>query len=69
MNNFKIGSLVTNFGMIAEVLEIKENGDLILKEVSTFSRRGCGKWRANPALCKPYGEQMLRYKDGFITFG
>lgn len=69
MTNFKIGSLVTNFGHIAEVVSIEENGDLIVKEVSTLDHRGCGKWRANPALCQPYGEQSLKHKDGFVIFG
>ena len=69
MKSFKIGSLITNFGMIAEVLEILEDGSLIVKEVSTLDHTGCGKWRANPAFCEPYGEQTLRHKDGFVTFG
>ena len=42
MKSFKIGSLVTNFGHIAEVVSIEENGDLIVKEVSTLTHRGCG---------------------------
>ena len=69
MKSFKIGSLVTNFGHVAEVVSIEENGDLIVKEVSTLAHRGCGMWRADPARCKPYGEQALRHKDGFVVFG
>ena len=69
MKAFKVGSFVINFGHIAEVVSIEENGDLIVKEVSTLDHRGCGKWRANPALCEPYGAQNLRHKDGLVVFG
>jgi hypothetical protein len=69
MKSFKIGSLVVNFGAIAEVLEIREDGFLVVREVSTLTHHSCGKWVANPALCEPYGEPACRHKDGFVVFG
>lgn len=44
----QVGDLVCNFGQIARVLEIRESGDLVLREVGKRS-----KWIADPAKCRP----------------
>lgn len=66
-NLFPIGSLVENFGLIAEVLENDPLRGLLVKEVSTINHTGCGKWYADPALCKPYGSRT-RHMDGLVVF-
>jgi hypothetical protein len=56
---FAVGDLVANFGVIARVLSVEENGDLILREMVTKSRcedldpRQGRKWRADAAKCRP----------------
>lgn len=67
-NNFSIGSIVINFGVIAEVLAVDPIRGLLLKEVSTLTHKGCGKWYANPKLCKPYEAQRTSHVNGLVVF-
>ena len=67
-STFSIGSLVINFGMIAEVLAVDPNRGLLLKEVSTLTHKGCGKWYANQNLCQPYEAQRTSNVTGLIVF-
>lgn len=67
-NNFSIGSIVINFGVIAEVLAVDPIRGLLLKEVSTLTHKGCGKWYANPDLCQPYNEQVTSQNTGLVVF-
>lgn len=69
MTNFTIGSLVTNFGVIAEILEIDPLRGILLREVSTLANRSCGKWYANPEYCEPYGKQYTVRQDGLVAIG
>ena len=43
-----IGSLVSNFGQVARIVEIRSNGDFVLREIGKRS-----KWVADPAKCDP----------------
>ena len=65
---FPVGSLVINFGLIAEVLEVDPLRGLLVKEVSTIGHIGCGKWYANPDMCEPYGSYRTTYADGLVVF-
>lgn len=65
---FSIGSLVTNFGVIAEVLDIDPLRGVLLREVSTLSHQGCGKWYADPRKCEPYGSTRSAHADGLVVF-
>ncbi len=67
-NNFSIGSIVINFGVIAEVLSIDPIRGLLLQEVSTLTHKGCGKWYANPDLCQPYKAQVKSNINGLVVF-
>lgn len=67
-STFTIGSLVTNFGVIAEVLENDPLRGVLLKEVSTLTHQGCGMWYADPAKCEPYGSHRYAYADGLVVF-
>lgn len=65
---FSIGNIVINFGVIAEVLAVDPIRGLLLKEVSTLTHKGCGKWYANPDLCKPYEAQVESNINGLVIF-
>lgn len=67
-NTFPIGSLVINFGTIAEVIENDPMRGLLLREVSTLTHKGCGKWYADPSLCEQYGKGRTAHKDGLVIF-
>lgn len=43
-----VGELVENFGQIARVLEVRADGNLIVREVG-----GKMKWMASPEKCRP----------------
>lgn len=67
-NAFPIGSLVINFGVIAEVLDVDPLRGLLLKEVSTLTHKGCGKWYANPDKCEAYGRSRTAHANGLVVF-
>ena len=47
--NFTIGDFVINFGVMAIVAEIFDNGDLLLEG---YGKNTAGqKWRADPTKC------------------
>ncbi|MCL2576935.1 MAG: hypothetical protein FWE27_02645 [Defluviitaleaceae bacterium] len=75
MQNFYIGQVVYNFGIIAKVVGFHRyangelSGDIILRELWN---KGSGDWAADPALIEPYYEreaEVLRHKDGLVAFG
>lgn len=66
-NTFSIGSFVINFGVIAEIIAVDPLRGLLLKEVSTPTHKGCGKWYADPAKCEPYAGRTA-YKPGLVVF-
>ena len=62
MTDLRIGQVVSNFGVIAEVVGFHEiTGDPILEA------DGIGKWIADPAKCRPAG--FVMHRDGFVLFG
>ena len=67
MIQLPIGSLVTNFGVIAKVVGHHGiTGDPILRAHDI--RMGGEQWLASAALCEPLGEPgpALRHKDGLV---
>ena len=48
----KVGDLVENFHLLGEVIEIKEDGSLVLKQLNCSL-----KWIADPAKCSLVREQ------------
>ena len=68
MTNLIIGQQVINFGVIAEVLDIDPLRGVLLKEVSTLTHRGCGKWYADPKFCEPYVSERTAHADGLVVF-
>jgi hypothetical protein len=68
-NQFNLGQVVRNFGILAKVVGFHEiTGEPELRELWNT---GGGTWHANPELCEPVGEQreVLRHKDGLVALG
>jgi len=69
MTTFTIGQQVINFGVHATVVGFHPvTGDLILKEDSTLTHKGCGKWLADPAKCEPASAPVM-HRDGLVAIG
>ena len=70
MNQLPIGTLVTNFGVIAKVVGHHAiTGDPILRAHDI--RMGGEQWLASAALCEPLGEPAaaLCHTDGLVGLG
>jgi len=68
-HNLIVGSIVTNFGQLAKVVEVRElpYNDVILQAhgLQNFS----GRWAADPAKCELVeAEPVYRHRDGLIAF-
>ena len=68
-HNLIVGSIVTNFGQLARVVEVREApyNDVILMGHGLDMIDG--KWAADPAECKlAEGEPVYRHKTGLVIF-
>ena len=68
-HNFIAGQIVTNFGQLARIIEVRPApyNDLVLAAhgLNIFS----GTWAADPAKCQPIeAAPVYMHRDGLVAF-